>query len=123
MSIIYNWEILEGGLHTNNSQGLTSVVNKIEASLHATETHEGVEYNFKLPVKVQLSQPDPSSFTSYSDLTQAKVDAWIEAVLGTSVVTRFKTLLETEINKRSATKGWVAAIAEPQTENPVLPWA
>jgi len=123
MAITYTWEIDQNGLITENTQGLTNVVTTIEASLLGNETHEGTEYNFRVPVVVPLSTPDSSSFTPYADLTQAQVNAWIESVLGTSVVTRFKTLLETEINKRAGTKGWIAAGAESQTETPNLPWA
>jgi len=123
MTITYTWEINQNGLVTENTNSLTNVVTKIEASLLGSETHESTEYNFRVPVVVSLSTPDPSSFTAYADLTQAQVDGWIESSLGSDTVTHFKNLLSTEINKRAGTKGWIAAGALPAQSTPDLPWA
>lgn len=105
MATTYTWVISQ--LDTAPSDnGLSNVVKTIHWRLQATnDTHTADVYG-----SLGLDAPDAEDFVSYSSLTKADVEGWLESKLE---VDNLKTNLDNQL----------AALANPPIVNLNLPWA
>lgn len=97
MAVEYTWFV--SGLQVKDVEDKTDVVHKVDWRLLGVDGNEA----FDAMGTVELDVSDLSGdFTSFEDLTQEQVTAWVEGVLGEDRVTSYKTSIEAQITQQKA---------------------
>ena len=101
MAIEYRWEFPTLGV-TYNEGTLTDVVSTSYYNLIAEE--DGV--SVYVSGSINLSAPNPASFTPYDQVTPEQVQAWTEQALGQVKVQIYKEKLAVQLQqKKNPTSG------------------
>jgi hypothetical protein len=101
MAIEYRWEFPTLGV-TYSEGTLTDVVSTSYYNLIAEE--DGV--SVYMPGSINLSAPNPASFTPYDQVTPEQVQAWTEQALGQVKVQIYKEKLAVQLQqKKNPTSG------------------
>ena len=96
MPIAYSWKfpqlIVEGDL-----DGLQDVVIIVSWERTATEA----KYQAQAYGQVRLSQPDPSSFTPFEELSESQIEQWVISSLGDQLLVYDAELAEQILNQKT----------------------
>ncbi len=84
-----------------SQNGLNNVVYEVHWRYTKSSTVNGENYSVNNNGILRLSLPDPSSFTSYDDLTKTQVVGWVQTSLGQEYITEMDTRLTNSLNDKS----------------------
>jgi len=93
-----------------SEDGLTDVVKTVHWRRSATEEVADKTYTAESYGTMACATPSPTDFTAYPDLTQAQVEAWLEAGLDVAAI---DAGLDTQIEN----------LINPPIVNLPLPWS
>ena len=110
MAINYTWDVKNVDTypsHTDNqdpanteSDVVYNVHWRLNGSDDANNDADGNPQSGSVYGSVGLDVSDLAGFTSFADLTEADVQAWVEAALGSDEVTALKTNIDAQIAEK-----------------------
>ena len=82
MAVTHTWSVNDQ-LQTRTQDGLSEVVFSVVWRLNSEETVDGTTYSISSANQISLNTDnlDPSTFTSFADLTEAQVVGWAKATI------------------------------------------
>ena len=95
MTITYTWDFLKFNAHpTLNS--MNNVIYNVEFILNGSdgEGHAAQVFN-----TVGLSEPDPSNFVEFDQLTPTQIETWVTYALGSNLDT-YKAMIASQIQNQ-----------------------
>jgi hypothetical protein len=117
MGFTYEWKLV--GLKKQNSENINDAVIGTQWKLKATD-EDGNEGTFTGATPFSISTINTSSFTPYSELTEAQVLSWIKNhVSGSNPSTNYMAHINGVIENEINTKKWVKL----EVSEADLPWS
>lgn len=89
----YSWTFETLDVHPLED-GLANVVKKVQGNLVADD---GLGHTIPQYLVTTLGPPDPDNFIAFEDLTAADVQGWVEAAMGSVLLTQWKESLDTRM--------------------------
>ena len=117
MGFTYEWKLV--GLKKQNSENINDAVIGTQWKLKATDEN-GNEGTFTGATPFSISTINTSSFTPYSELTEAQVLGWVKNyVSGSNPSTNYMAHINGVIEKEINSKKWVKL----EVSEADLPWS
>jgi len=117
MGFTYEWKLV--GLKKQNSENINDAVIGTQWKLKATD-EDGNEGTFTGATPFSISTINTSSFTPYSELTEAQVLGWVKNyVSGSNPSTNYMAHINGVIEKEINSKKWVKL----EVSEADLPWS
>ena len=82
MAVTHTWSVSDQ-LQTRTQDGLSEVVFSVVWRLNSEETVDGTTYSISSANQISLNTDnlDPSTFTTFADLTEAQVVGWAKSTI------------------------------------------
>ena len=107
MAIAYTWDVATVDTYPSHSDGSNTksdVIYNVHWRLKVTDdTNKDADGNYQTAETYgsqSLDVSDHTSFTAFADVTQANVQAWVEAAIGSTEVSSMKSGLDAQITEK-----------------------
>ena len=107
MAIAYTWDVATVDTYPSHSDGSNTksdVIYNVHWRLKGTDdTNKAADGNYQTAETYgsqSLDVSDHTSFTAFADVTQANVQAWVEAAIGSTEVASMKSGLDAQITEK-----------------------
>ncbi len=121
MAVTHTWSV-DPNLNTRTQDGLNEVVFSVVWRLNSEETVDGTTYSISSANQISLNTDnlDPSTFTTFADLTEAQVVGWAKDTIDANAAEgEGVTCAEWEAGHDRN----IAKQQNPPTQTQAAPWA